>query len=60
MAVIFMEIGQQVFFEGDFLEDAIQEGVRQGYREGFLRKIPPATFFPDYNSLTSVKSHCVL
>ncbi|MGY3666727.1 fumarate hydratase [Roseburia sp. 1XD42-69] len=38
MAVIFMEIGQQVFFEGDFLEDAIQEGVRQGYREGFLRK----------------------
>lgn len=38
MAVIFMEIGQQVFFEGDFLEDAIQEGVRQGYREGYLRK----------------------
>ncbi len=38
MAVIFMEIGQQVFFEGNFLEDAIQEGVRQGYREGFLRK----------------------
>ena len=38
MAVIFMEIGQQVFFEVDFLEDAIQEGVRQGYREGFLRK----------------------
>lgn len=38
MVVIFMEIGQQVFFEGDFLEDAIQEGVRQGYREGFLRK----------------------
>ena len=38
MAVIFMEIGQQVFFEGDFLEDDIQEGVRQVYREGFLRK----------------------
>ena len=38
MAVIFMEIGQQVFFEGNFLEDAIQEGVRQGYREGYLRK----------------------
>lgn len=38
MAVIFMEIGQDVHFEGGLLEDAIQEGVRQGYTEGFLRK----------------------
>lgn len=38
MAVIFMEIGQEVQFENGFLEDAIQEGVRQGYVEGFLRK----------------------
>ena len=38
MAVIFMEIGQEIHFEGDLLEDAIQEGVRQGYREGYLRK----------------------
>lgn len=38
MAVIFMEIGQEVHFEGGSLEDAIQEGVRQGYTEGFLRK----------------------
>ena len=38
MAVIFAEIGQDVHFEGGFLEDAIQEGVRQGYTEGFLRK----------------------
>lgn len=38
MAVIFMEVGQEVHFEGDLLEDAIQEGVRQGYQEGFLRK----------------------
>lgn len=38
MAVIFMEIGQDVHFEGGFLEDAIHEGVRQGYVEGFLRK----------------------
>ncbi|MDK2919442.1 MAG: fumarate hydratase subunit alpha [Candidatus Petromonas sp.] len=38
MAVIFMEIGQDVrLTEGD-LEDAINEGVRQGYKEGFLRK----------------------
>lgn len=38
MAVIFMEIGQDVHFEGGNLEDAIQEGVRRGYTEGFLRK----------------------
>ena len=38
MAVIFMEVGQEVHFEGGFLEDAIQEGVRKGYVEGFLRK----------------------
>lgn len=38
MAVIFMEIGQDVHFEGGLLEDAINEGVRQGYVEGYLRK----------------------
>lgn len=38
MAVIFMEIGQDVHFEGGSLEDAINEGVRQGYIEGYLRK----------------------
>lgn len=38
MAVIFMEIGQEVHFEGGSLEEAIHEGVRQGYVEGFLRK----------------------
>ena len=38
MAVIFMEIGQEVHFEGGSLEDAINEGVRQGYVEGYLRK----------------------
>lgn len=38
MAVIFMEIGQDVHFEGGILEDAINEGVRQGYTEGYLRK----------------------
>lgn len=38
MAVIFMEIGQEVHFEGGYLEDAINEGVRQGYVEGYLRK----------------------
>lgn len=38
MAVIFMEIGQEVHFTGGILEEAIQEGVRLGYTEGFLRK----------------------
>jgi len=38
MAVVFVEIGQDVHFEGGNLEDAINEGVRQGYVDGFLRK----------------------
>lgn len=38
MAVIFLEIGQDVHFEGGSLSDAINEGVRQGYVEGYLRK----------------------
>ncbi len=38
MAVVFVEIGQDVHVEGGLLEDAINEGVRQGYVEGFLRK----------------------
>ena len=38
MAVIFMEIGQDVHFENGNLEDSVNEGVRRGYEEGFLRK----------------------
>lgn len=38
MAVVFVEIGQEVFIEGGALSEAIHEGVRQGYTEGFLRK----------------------
>ena len=38
MAVIFIEVGQEVHFEGGMLEDAINEGIRQGYVEGYLRK----------------------
>lgn len=38
MTVVFMEIGQDVHFEGGSLEDAINEGVRRGYMEGYLRK----------------------
>lgn len=38
MAVVFLEIGQDVHLEGGALEDAVNEGVRRGYAEGFLRK----------------------
>lgn len=38
MAVVFVELGQEVALEGGLLTDAINEGVRQGYTEGFLRK----------------------
>jgi len=38
MAVLFVEIGQDVHLEGGNITDAINEGVRQGYVEGYLRK----------------------
>ena len=38
MAVVFLEVGQEVHFEGGPLEEAVHEGVRLGYTEGFLRK----------------------
>lgn len=38
MAVVFVDIGQDIHVEGGYLEDLINEGVRQGYREGYLRK----------------------
>lgn len=38
LAVIFVEMGQDVHIEGGNLREAINEGVRQGYREGYLRK----------------------
>lgn len=38
MTVVFLEVGQEVHFEGGGVTDAINEGVRQGYVEGYLRK----------------------
>lgn len=38
MAVVFVEIGQDVHVEGGSLEESINEGVRAGYEEGYLRK----------------------
>ena len=38
MAVVFLEIGQDVHLTGGSIEDAVNEGVAKGYREGYLRK----------------------
>lgn len=38
MTVVFLEIGQEIHFEGGLLTDAVNEGVRLGYTEGYLRK----------------------
>lgn len=38
MQLCFLEVGQDVHFEGGSFEDAVNEGVRRGYTEGFLRK----------------------
>ncbi|MCK4496453.1 MAG: fumarate hydratase [Candidatus Aminicenantes bacterium] len=38
LAVLFIELGQDVHIVGGDFKDAINEGVRQGYKEGYLRK----------------------
>ena len=38
MAVLFIDIGQDVHFMGGSFEQAVNEGVRQAYQQGFLRK----------------------
>lgn len=38
MAVVFMEIGQDVHITGGDLTECVNEGVRQGYTDGYLRK----------------------
>ena len=38
MAVVFINVGQEVHLTGGDITDAINEGVRQGYVEGYLRK----------------------
>lgn len=37
VVVVFMEIGRDVYLDGD-IYDAINEGVRKGYQDGYLRK----------------------
>ena len=37
MAVVFLEVGQEVHLTGGSLEEAVNKGVSRGYTEGFLR-----------------------
>ncbi len=38
MAVVFLEVGQEICFTGGFVGDAINQGVREAYEDGYLRK----------------------
>ena len=38
MAVVFLDVGQEVHIEGMAVEDAVNEGIRRGYTDGYLRK----------------------
>lgn len=38
VAVVFLEVGQEVAITGGYLYDAVNEGVKKGYTEGYLRK----------------------
>jgi len=37
LAIVFLEIGQDVHFTGGFIEDAVNQGIREAYKEGLLR-----------------------
>lgn len=38
MAVVILEIGQEVFLQGKALSDAVNDGVRRAYADGYFRK----------------------
>lgn len=38
MAILFIDVGQEVHFTGGDFEAAVQDGVRRAYRDGYLRK----------------------
>ena len=60
MAVVFLEIGQEVHLEGGLLEDAVNEGVRRGYTEGYLRKsvVKDPLIRENTNDNTPAVIHC--
>ena len=47
IAVVFLEIGQEVHIAGGELYAAVNEGVRQAYKEGYLRKSVVSSPFSD-------------
>ena len=38
LATVFLEIGQEIFLEGELLEDVINSAVRNAYKDGYFRK----------------------
>ncbi len=38
MVVVFLEIGKELYIEGDIISELVNQGVRQGYEKGLLRK----------------------
>ncbi|MCL2176672.1 MAG: fumarate hydratase [Firmicutes bacterium] len=38
LAVVFLEIGQDVALEGEYIENAVNQGVREAYKDGYFRK----------------------
>lgn len=38
MAVVILEIGQEVYLEGKLLSEAVNDGVRRAYADGYFRK----------------------
>lgn len=38
MAVVLLELGQEVFLQGKLLSDAVNDGVRRAYKDGYFRK----------------------
>ncbi len=37
VTIVFLDVGQEVFWVGEPIEDAVNQGVRQGYQTSFLR-----------------------
>ena len=53
LAIVFLEIGQEVHITGSDINQAINDGVKQGYQEGFLRKSVVADPFNRTNTNTN-------
>jgi len=38
MCIVFLEVGQDVIFKGNYIYDEINEGIKEAYEEGYFRK----------------------